>query len=158
MNPNKLHDVIVRICTSYRYKDELSRARVTKLVYLSDWVSSLHYGGPITNTQWVFNHYGPYVGDVPATVASSPVLMESPETNAFGSPKRVITAVPGAVDGLSDSERAVVDAVLGHTESMTFTKFIDYVYDSYPIRASKRYDTLDLGAFAAQAQQQGIRY
>ncbi len=154
----KLHDAIVRICQRYEYPDELSRARVTKLVYLSDWEMALRHGRQLTGINWVFNHYGPYVLDVPATVGASEDLSETRTENAFGAPKVLITAVGSATEHLAPEEAAVVDGVLARTAPMTFTRFIDHVYDSMPIKRSERYDQLNLVRFAGAARREGLEF
>ncbi|MFC0274215.1 Panacea domain-containing protein [Metabacillus herbersteinensis] len=34
------------------------------MVYLADWYSALKNGKQLTNIEWYFDHYGPYVVDV----------------------------------------------------------------------------------------------
>ncbi|MEZ5578109.1 MAG: hypothetical protein R3F40_00950 [Candidatus Competibacteraceae bacterium] len=31
------------------------------MIYLADWFSSLADGKKLTDIEWLFNHYGPYV-------------------------------------------------------------------------------------------------
>lgn len=154
----KLHDAIVRICQRYPYEDELSRARVTKLVYLADWEMAREHGTQLTAIDWVFNHYGPYVADVPNTVGLSSDLVEQRTENAFGAPKVLISATPDARESLSPFESAAMDSVLRRTAPMTFTKFIDHVYDSFPIKRSDRYDHLNLVALARAARRAGVDF
>jgi hypothetical protein len=51
---SKLADVIAYLCVNYPYKHELSKARLTKLVYLSDWMSAQELGEQITKYKVVF--------------------------------------------------------------------------------------------------------
>ena len=59
-----IKDVLAYIITKYPYESELSKARLTKLVYLSDWESSVSRGKSITDLEWYFNHYGPYIDEI----------------------------------------------------------------------------------------------
>ena len=44
----RLEDVILYICKKYPLPDELSKARLTKLVYLVDWETSKRTGKQLT--------------------------------------------------------------------------------------------------------------
>jgi len=65
---SKLRDIVAYFCSNYVYKDELSKVRLTKMVYLVDWRSAITDGKQLTRIQWHFNHYGPYVEDVVASI------------------------------------------------------------------------------------------
>jgi hypothetical protein len=39
-----LGDVMAYLCEHYPHKDDLSKARLTKLVYLADWKSAIERG------------------------------------------------------------------------------------------------------------------
>ena len=54
---NNLENVIAYFCLHYPHKRELSKARLTKLVYLADWFSALIFRRQITNINWIFNHF-----------------------------------------------------------------------------------------------------
>jgi len=61
---SKLSTVLRFLCEKYPLKNELSNARLTKMVYLADWRSALMYGNQITDIEWYFDNFGPYVHDV----------------------------------------------------------------------------------------------
>ena len=67
----KLQNIVAYLCSMYPHKSELSNARLTKLVYLAHWFSALLDGRPMTNIEWLFNHYGPYVDDVVDSVRNT---------------------------------------------------------------------------------------
>jgi len=58
---NLVDEIIKYICLNYPYKYKLSKARLTKMVYLIDWYYSKLNKHQMTNISWEFNHYGPYV-------------------------------------------------------------------------------------------------
>ena len=58
-----ISNIIKYLLKEYPHKAELSASRLTKMIYLMDWKSSIDYGRQITNAQWHFDHYGPYVDD-----------------------------------------------------------------------------------------------
>ncbi|MEZ5576726.1 MAG: DUF4065 domain-containing protein [Candidatus Competibacteraceae bacterium] len=58
---NRLQNIMAYFGIEYPHKFELSKARLTKMIYLADWFSSLADGKKLTDIEWLFNHYGPYV-------------------------------------------------------------------------------------------------
>ena len=148
---NKLQQIIAYLCVSYPHKSKLSKARLTKMVYLSDWFSALLDGKQLTEIDWIFNHYGPYVDDVIKTAHSCSGFMISNDNTTYGSHKNVIS-FQGDIAGiqLSSREQAIIDAVIDKTESLYFNDFIDYVYSTYPVKKQERYSNLNLVSLAQQ--------
>jgi len=66
----KTIDVIRYIINEYPHKDELSKARLNKMIYLADWKSAIDKGNLITDINWLFNHYGPYVKEIENLIAN----------------------------------------------------------------------------------------
>ncbi|WP_429126262.1 Panacea domain-containing protein [Aeromonas veronii] len=146
---NKLRSIMAYIAKAYPHKNELSKARLTKLIYLSDWFSSLLDGKQMTDIRWVFNHYGPYVDDVSNIAAFDSEFSIKPEKTVYGSDKYVISYCGSGVDNvLSEREKAIIDAVIDKTKSMYFNDFINYVYSTYPVSSSERYAEMNLEALA----------
>ena len=150
---NKLHDLMLYICQKYPHKKELSKARMTKLIYLSDWKMSQNNGQTITRINWIFNHYGPYVDDVVNTAIVSQHLSVNRTATVYGSLKEVIVLEEENTYQplLSHEEKVVIDEVIKETQDLYFSDFIDYVYDTYPVRENARYSVFDL-VMLAQAE------
>lgn len=145
-----LHDVIVYLVDRYPYKDELSNARVTKMVYLADWRAAIQNREQITTVKWEFNHYGPWVPDVIETAKSDPDLEVYTGETMYGSPKKLIrTTSDAAVSHLRLWESAALDHVIEQTKDLNWSQFIELVYSTYPIVSKSRYSDLDLVALAA---------
>lgn len=142
---DRLKDIVGYICSQYPYSSELSNARLTKLVYLADWMSAVANEEQITSIEWLFNHYGPYVDDVIQSVRNrSDFSIEYTENN-YGSTKQIVKYVGDPDDiNISNKAKRVIDAVIDKTRSMYFNDFIDYVYSTYPVSSNERYSTLDL--------------
>lgn len=146
---DKLKSVIAYFCKKYPYPTELSKARLTKLVYLSDWFSSLLDKKQITNIKWLFNHYGPYVDDVVSLARTDPDFKIIPSTTMYGTDKYLVE-FHGEQEQilLTDREKEILDAVIEKTKTMYFNSFIDYVYSTYPVQSKERYSFLDLTKLA----------
>ncbi|MFG0336174.1 MAG: Panacea domain-containing protein [Maioricimonas sp. JB049] len=141
-----LRDIMTYLCEHYPYKDDLSRAKLTKLVYLADWKSAIDYGRPISDIEWYFDNYGPFVWKVWNTASENPETFEIERSeNMFGNPKHVIRLTGGAAPAnLEPAERAVLDHVISTTKDLGWNDFIKLVYSTYPVVSSERYSQLDL--------------
>lgn len=54
----KLIDIILYILKNYPHKNELSNARLTKMIYLIDWRSAFDNGKQITNINGILTIMG----------------------------------------------------------------------------------------------------
>ena len=142
----KLQQVIRYICQNYPHSHELSNARLTKMVYLADWESARRRSEQITDIQWYFNNYGPFVDDVQEAAKLDPKVEVVHTTTMYGTPKVQMIYIGESKDavGLSAEEADLVDHVINETKSLYWNSFIKYVYDTYPVRSNPRYSHLDL--------------
>lgn len=148
---NKLRSIMAYIAMRYPYKNELSKARLTKLVYLSDWFSALLDDKQMTEIEWVFSHYGPYVDDVADIASRDSDFSITPEKTVYGGDKYVISYVGKNIDyKLSDREKEIINAVIDKTKVMYFNDFINYVYSTYPVSSNERYSHMDLVSLARE--------
>ena len=151
----ELQEVMAYLCDKYPIKSELSKARLTKMIYLGDWRMALTEKRQITNLVWIFNHYGPYLKDVPNEAERNPRFEIRHDTNFYGSTKEIIRLrmEPKAYK-LLRSERAALDHVIEQTKPLTWQPFINLVYSTYPIATQPRYQELDLVALAKSYRKQ----
>lgn len=146
-----LDDVIVYICKNYPLAHELSKARLTKMVYLADWNHALAYGRQLTEIEWIFHNFGPYVDDVIDAARSCPAVTVERTVNFYGDPKELVTAKSWAPNPmLPDNAKRVIDKVMNETRTLYWDGFIKMVYSTPPIAKSDRYTKLDLVNFAKQ--------
>lgn len=148
---DRLQAIIAYFCLYYPHKGELSKARLTKLVYLADWFSALVDGKQLTNIQWLFNHYGPYVDDVVESARRHPQFSLSSDQTVYGGNK-VLIGFEGNLypELLDDRDKQILDAVINKTKSLYFNDFIEYVYSTYPVVSKDRYSNLDLVHLATE--------
>ncbi|MDG5789778.1 Panacea domain-containing protein [Evansella sp. AB-P1] len=151
----KIKDVIYYFLINYPYKEELSKTRLTKLVYLADWENSLRHGEQITKIKWFFDHYGPFVPDVYETAIKDKKLSIITGYTPFGRPKVSIglTEKNGNVAtniSLNDNQKAILDKIIEDTKYLNWNDFINHVYSTYPITSQKRYNQLNLVQLAKE--------
>lgn len=142
-------DVVAYLCSRYPDGEELSKARLTKMVYLADWKSALESGHQMTDIAWEFNHYGPYVDDVVLSVRDVPGLQLVAQREDGKQAIRRDNVAQGW-PSLSEQDRHVLDHVIRVTAPKYWDEFIKLIYSTYPVLASPRYTHLDLVDLAAR--------
>jgi len=147
----KIGEVLLYICQNYPHGDELSKARVTKMVYLADWKAAIEAGHQLTPIQWKFDHYGPWVDDIVQAARSDDRFRIKRGKTFFGNDKDVIELAPGA-NGISpevtDNDVKILDFVIQVTQKLTWSDFIRLVYSTYPIMSEPRFSSLNLVTLA----------
>lgn len=150
----ELSDVLVYVCLHYPHKDDLSKARLTKIVYLADWKSAIERDRQITNITWQFNHFGPYVDDVILTARTDPRFVIIQTRNYYGEPKEVVRVQDGVEEPNFDiEEKAILDFIIEKAARKTWSDFISLVYSTYPIITQVRFSELDLVGLAREYRQ-----
>jgi len=145
----KIRDVAAYFCRKYPHKSELSKTRLTKLVYLADWESVKRNGKQITPIRWYFHNFGPYVDNVILEVQSDNRFELITSLNFYGDQKTVISLKDDArLSGLTDEEIEILENVIDETSPMYWDGFIKHVYSTEPIVSRDRYEFLDLESFA----------
>ena len=149
---NKLKETIAYILGKYPHKLEMSNARLTKIVYLSDWKHAIEHKQQITNIKWYFDNYGPYVSDVKEEIEKHSDIFAKQETkNMFGSPKTVFSLKNKTNNfDLNQEEKDAINHIIKVTKSLNWDDFIKLVYSTHPILSSNRYSDLDLVAKAKE--------
>jgi len=139
-----LKDILVYILKKYPYKNELSNAKLTKLVYLADWYNTLHNEKPISNIKWYFDNYGPFVWDIYEEVKKDSTFNIKHTTNFFGKEKKLISLSKDIEYQLKNSEIKSIDRIIEITKELNWEKFINLVYSTYPILTTEKYNYLNL--------------
>jgi hypothetical protein len=143
---SKLVDVMVYLLKNYPFKIELSNARLTKLIFLADWKFALKYKKQITDIQWKFDNYGPFVWDVSNTANNNPKIFKVDEIkNSYGNKKILIRLSDEnyPID-LTNEEKNILDFVITSTKTLNWERFIQLVYSTFPILVSQKGTQLDL--------------
>lgn len=144
----KLQDVMVYILKKYpeNLSDEMSNARLTKMVYLVDWKNALVKGNQITEINWYFDNYGPFVTDIEDKAkAKSKIFIIDLGSNMYGQPKKTFRLRDtNTVINLTDGEKKSIKSVIDETKKLYWNEFIKLVYSTHPVASSDRYTYLKL--------------
>jgi hypothetical protein len=151
MGTNKIIDVATYILEKYPMPDELSNARLTKIIYLSDWRYVLTNGNQITTIKWYYDNHGPFVWDIKDELQFHFEYIAIKETtNIFGTQKCIFELKRKYPYNLSDEEKKTINFVIEKTKKKNWTDFIRIVYGTYPIINSDKYSSLNLIELAKQ--------
>jgi len=131
---------------------ELSNARVTKMIYLADWHYAINHDRQITNIDWYFDTYGPFVKDIEkAAQEHNEVFIIDFGNNRYGHPKKTLSLRnPDQQTELDPTVKESLKYVIKITKELYWDRFIKIVYSSYPVRVSERYTYLDLPKLARE--------
>lgn len=143
---NTLSNLIKYICVVYPHSHELSNARLTKLIYLTDWESVKNMGFQVTDIKWYFDNYGPFVHDVYEVAYQDPHIGIVKTQTIYGTPKIMFHYI-GEMPNLESHIKDIIDTVIQNTKGMYWNEFIEYVYSTPPIVKSNRYTFLNLVEF-----------
>jgi hypothetical protein len=147
---NKL-DLIRYIIKEYPYPEELSKARLNKIIYLVDWKSAIEHGNQLTDIEWVFNHFGPYVSDIEETILKDERFKIISTKNIYNNPKNIIKLCQD-INFIepNNTEKKIIDFIIDKTKKFYWDKFIELVYSTYPIISQERGSKLNLVTLAAE--------
>jgi len=150
INNPLIKDILIYLCQKYPHKYQLSKARITKMVYLVDWKYAIDYREVPTGIEWEYNHYGPYVEDIyDCAKRHKDIFIVKPAENYYGYPKEMIEVKPKvAMPKLPERLQRTLNHIINITKDLTWKDFIRLVYSTYPIISRDRYTTLDLVALA----------
>lgn len=131
--------------------NDLTKTRITKLIYLIDWESIKEYDKQLTSIRWYFDHYGPYVSDVLDTADKDESIKIEKSISNFGTIKYIIKATNNRkelkYDDLTEQDVLIIDRVINKTKRLSWNQFINYVYNTEPIKFSVKYNYLDLSFY-----------
>ena len=149
-------DVVKEIYRAWKTTDctyNLSKARLTKLVYLIDWNSALSEKKTITGINWYFNHHGPYVDDVVNAVKSSFDFTVCEYVSGSTRWSEIQTKqTPN--ETTNERLKTYVNNVMSKTKDMNYDQFLSFVYSTYPVLEKEKYTYLDLMQLADEVVNQ----
>ncbi len=140
----KTTDIASYVLQNYPFPDDMSNARLTKIIYLADWHHTLNNGAQISKINWYYDNYGPFVWDVYNEILADNKFNVKVTRNLFGQEKKLITLNKKSEYALEDTEILSINKVIQETKALYWDKFIKLVYSTFPIRTSEKYTNLNL--------------
>ena len=150
----KIVNLVRYILKVYPHAKELSKARLNKIIYLIDWKSALEHEKQLTEIDWKFNHYGPYVNIIEETILSDDRFNIKSTTNIYGNEKNIIEIIQDKdFSEPTAKEQEIIDFVIEKTRKFYWDKFINLVYSTYPIISQEKGSQLNLVELAKEYKQ-----
>lgn len=150
----KIVNLVRYILKVYPHAKELSKARLNKIIYLIDWKSALENEKQLTEIDWKFNHYGPYVNIIEETILSDDRFNIKSTTNIYGNEKNIIEIIQDKdFSEPTEKEQEIIDFVIEKTRKFYWDKFINLVYSTYPIISQEKGSQLNLVELAKEYKQ-----
>ena len=148
-------DQVLRyIVKNYPIPEELTKTRTTKLVYLVDWEMAKRKHRQLTDIEWKFDHFGPFVSDVYDAADEDKELSIVKKQSAFGTTKYIVQSKNDRerleYPDLDRETQAIIDDVIDKTRNLYWNGFIEYVYDTYLIKHVQKYNHLNLVQLAEE--------
>lgn len=134
-------------CKNYPYKDDISKARLNKMIYLADWKSAIEREMQVSSIRWIYNNYGPYVNEIAELAKQDDWFIIYNTVNDFGHKKNIIYINEYVQDNditLLECDKEYLNYVIKTTHSLNWADFIRLVYSTYPIISSTRKSSLNL--------------
>lgn len=143
-------EIVYLLCKKYPYKKELSRSRLTKLVYLVDLDHYRKFHKLATEIDWKYDNHGPFTWDVHEAAQSlhdtTGIIDIEEKANMFGSRKMEYVIRDGKemeTASLDKTIIACIDSVIEETKQLNYNDFIKYVYKTAPMENAEQYYELD---------------
>ena len=150
----KIVNLVRYILKVYPHAKELSKARLNKIIYLIDWKSALEHEKQLTEIDWKFNHYGPYVNIIEETILSDDRFNIKSTTNIYGNEKNIIEIIQDKdFSEPTEKDQEIIDFVIEKTRKFYWDKFINLVYSTYPIISQEKGSQLNLVELAKEYKQ-----
>jgi hypothetical protein len=154
-----LRDLIYHILS--KHKDinyPLPNSRLTKIIFLLDWISCLRANTRITNFNWYIDSSGPYVRDVVECIkANSDIFQFKIDTDDYGNSHTSISLNetsayrPQILEGKLE---VILNLIIDSTKKLEYSDFIGTVLESQPVIRTSRFHYVKLEDCASEVKKE----
>ena len=127
----------------------LSRSELAKLVFLTDYNYCKKTGNIYSGISWFYDSYGPFTTDTEDSLLNYGYAIKINDKNKHGnSTTRYKLLIP--VNDLPSEIQYIVDSLLSIHRNMSYRQFIEFVYNTYPVKKSIKKQSIDLVSLVNQ--------
>jgi len=149
----QLRDVVAYLCKEYPHKQELSKARIAKMVYLAEFWEAVNEGHRLTDRVWKFRACGPYLRDIEEMPSNEKCFRVVKGTSVFGDPMELFTVLDDVdFPSLTQEDMVVLDHVIKEAATKEWEDLCGFVSATIPAVWEPNDADLDLGAFAKKCE------
>jgi hypothetical protein len=145
-----LKQVMIYIVNSYKHSQSISVSRLSKTVYLADWQAALKLDRQLTNINWDIRFSGPFAPEIESVLTGDADFQMQGDKNYINKVQQIALPNEDIPVELTPFELRVLDKVLRDTVRLNWNDFLNYVYDTYPVKIQRRTTTIDLVAVAKE--------
>ena len=121
----------------------LSRSEMAKIVYLVDYFHAKKYTKQYTAIKWFHDDYGPFVRDVENSIANVDGVIVTEDKNLYGSRAKYYSYNKECPE-MPEELKSILDHVIVIHKEHNYTSFIDYVYQTSPVKMTKKNRSIDI--------------
>jgi uncharacterized protein YwgA len=132
---------------------KITKTQLVKLMYLTDLESVRFTGSQASDIRWKFHHYGPYDENLDNRLKhlEKGGTITVQQKNKKDHPDDIYFLYRHTGKEISyefePTKKQIVDTILDQYGSFTLDALLKYVYDTEPVRKTKRGEYLDLKKF-----------
>lgn len=142
----QLRDVVAYLCKRYPHKQELSKARLSKMIYLGEFRSATTKGRRLTDQTWTFSHLGPYLGEMDEFPFPDESFRVTKGTSIYGDPMEVVTVLEDVeFPSLTEEDRRILDLVVKESAAKEWEDLCSLVCSTIPAIVQATDTRLDWG-------------
>lgn len=141
---SNLINIINFILSEQTNRSGISISKLTKIIYLIDWRSSITIGRQITDLQWHANIHGPYTKTILEESQKEKNIIITTTINELGNKKTFLTLEHSRKPELNRDIIDTINFVLDATKNKINRDLEKLVDSTYPIVSSEKYSELDL--------------
>ena len=145
-----LKQVMLYIVKSYKHSKSISVSRLSKTVYLADWLAALKLDRQLTNITWDIRFSGPFAPEIESILTGDVDFQMQADKNYINKVQQIAVPNDDIPVELTPAELRVLDKVLRDTVQLNWNDFLNYVYATYPVKIQQRTTIIDLVAVAKE--------
>ncbi len=125
---------------------DITLYRLYRTIYLIDWVFCINRNRQFTNIIWFFDNYCPYSKNILSILKNNNDLFYLIKTkDEQGVPRIKIKLLKKFLTiEFSDDDKYIINFVLSKTSSFSQNELKNLVYNTYPLKTTKRYSFFNI--------------
>ncbi|MBP7582396.1 MAG: DUF4065 domain-containing protein [Spirochaetes bacterium] len=143
MNTINLHTLLLNILKSVKeYRDGILITRLIKMAYLVEVLYYRKFHQRLTDAQWVYYKYGPYIMDIDTHLSDRNIIAEEIEDKEL---TKFMVKDYAEIDEVPAEVQTIISSIIRKYHDVELSDLLDYVYyETEPMmNADQRGEVLD---------------
>lgn len=132
---SKLKQMLTYFITYSKSPSTLTSSKLTRLVYLADWLHYSKKGVQVTEIKWQFNGYAPHVSDVNTILTNDSNYIFTTVYDAYGNSKEVVKLKSyQPIDDLELDDLETLKNTLEITDNLNWLELTRIINNTAPVK------------------------